>query len=40
VNASVSGARNDRDPNALRNYLTSEMSQTYTLLAHASGRIG
>ena len=33
-------ARNDRDPNALRNYLTSETGLVYTLLAHASGRIG
>ncbi len=33
-------ARNDRDPNALRNYLTSETGLVYTLLAHAAGRIG
>jgi ATP-dependent protease HslVU (ClpYQ) peptidase subunit len=33
-------ARNDRDPNALRNYLTSETGLVYTLLAHAAGRLG
>jgi hypothetical protein len=33
-------ARNDRDPNALRTYLTSETGLVYTLLAHAAGRLG
>ena len=33
-------ARNDRDPNALRNYLASETGLVYTLLAHAAGRLG
>ena len=33
-------AQSDHSPNALRGYLTSETGLVYTLLAHASGRLG